>query len=40
MPLTYIQAAKKAGYMQKGGEFKKLPKKGTPEYNKIKALMR
>ena len=39
MPLTYFAAAKKAGYMQKGA-FKKLPKKGTPEYNKIKALMR
>ena len=39
MPLTYFAAAKKAGYMSKG-TFKKLPKKGTPEYNKIKALMR
>ena len=36
--MTFIQAAKKNGYMQKG-RFKPLPKKGTAEYNKIKAQM-
>ena len=30
-------AAKKAGYF-KPGEFKKLPKKGTSEYKKIKSI--
>ena len=38
--MTFIQAAKKNGYMMKGQGFKPLPRKGSPEYNKIKAAMK
>ena len=33
---SFVKAAKKLGYMKKGAVFKPLPKKGTPEYKKIK----
>ena len=36
--LTFLEAARKLGYMQKG-KFKALPKKGTKEYLKIRAKM-
>ena len=32
---SFVKSAKKLGYMIKGAKFKPLPKKGTPEYNKI-----
>lgn len=31
------EAAKKNGFMIKGAGFKKMPKKGTDDYNKIRA---
>ena len=37
--LGWFQACKKMGYMKKGADFKPIPKAGTPEYMKIKALM-
>ena len=37
-PLTFLEAARKLGYMKKGS-FKPLPKKGTKEYAKIRAKM-
>lgn len=33
----WLAAAKANGYLVKGAGFKKLPKKGTEGYNKIKA---
>ena len=36
---TYIQAAKSLGYLKKGN-FKKLPKKGTPAHKKILNAMK
>lgn len=36
MPMFH-HAAKKHGYMKKGGEFKPLPKSGSAEHQKIKA---
>ena len=33
---SFMKAAQSMGYLQKGS-FKPLPKKGTAEYNKIKA---
>ena len=37
---TYIQAAKSLGYLKKGSDFKKLPKKGTPAHKKILNAMK
>jgi len=34
---AWISAAKAEGYMKKGAAFKKLPKKGTTGYKRIKA---
>lgn len=34
--LRWLAAAKANGYLVKGAGFKKLPKKGTEGYNKIK----
>ena len=31
-PNPFMQAAKKLGFLNKGGPFKPLPKKGTPAY--------
>ena len=36
--LSWIEACKKMGYMKKGN-FKPIPKSGSPEHSKIKALM-
>ena len=36
---TFLQAAQQLGYMKKGS-FKPLPKRGTKEYNKIRAKMK
>ena len=38
-PKSFLEAAKKNGYMMKG-RFKPLPKKGTAEYNKIRSAMK
>lgn len=35
---NWVKAAKKAGYLQSGKGFKKLPKKGSPGYKKIKNI--
>jgi hypothetical protein len=35
----WTTALKKAGYLKKGS-FKKIPRKGTKEYKKVKALMK
>ena len=37
--LSWIEACKKMGYMKKGSDFKPIPKSGSPEHSKIKALM-
>ena len=39
MKLTFLEAARKLGYMKKGSKFKPLPKKGTREYDKIRKKM-
>ena len=36
---SWTNALKKAGYLKKGS-FKKIPRKGTKEYKKVKALMK
>lgn len=36
--LSWIEACKKMGYMKKGN-FKPIPKSGSLEYSKIRALM-
>jgi hypothetical protein len=33
--MSFITAAKKEGYMKKGGEFKPLPKRNSDAYKKI-----
>ena len=33
--VTFITAARKEGYLKKGGGFKPLPQKGSGEYKKI-----
>ncbi len=37
---SYMQAAKKVGFLVKGAKFKKLPKKGTTGHKEILALMK
>ena len=39
-PKSFMEAAKSIGYMKKGQGFKPLPKKGSPEYNKIRSAMK
>lgn len=35
----WVQALKQHGYMQKGENFRPLPKKGTPEYKRVKKTL-
>lgn len=34
---NFLNKAKAAGYMRKGAGFKKLPRRGSAEYNRIMA---
>lgn len=37
-PSLWMQCLQEHGYMVKGGSFKPTPKKGSPEYTKIRAV--
>ena len=39
-PKSFMEAAKSIGYMKKGQDVKPLPRKGSPEYNRIKSQMK
>ena len=36
---TFLEAARKEGFMKSGGSFKPLPKRGSEAYNRIKKQM-
>lgn len=38
-PSAWIKALKAEGYMKPGADFKPVPKKGTPEYEKVRRRM-